>query len=380
MKKYIVRAGDTMWSISKSTGVRLNLLVAANPQVRDPNQLQPGTIIAVPELNKTKSKQKKKSTSSQGWSTPDVKSQQKTKSVHRKKPPYYVGFVWPHVIGPNDTWESIAEQYGVTLDQVQLLNDTDAAPLSPGDVVYVPSAPSGAQTMLDQGQMPSQTQPPVVGGSGQYGPNGWPGIETAGSDAPVGAPWNGAVPPYVYPGAPGFSPYGPNPLLYGYGIAPYPLIPGPVLGAGMPYAHGMPPFMGPQQFAPEGDAADLGPPGLPQPGMNSGPHTHVPYRDVLERSQRDDTDSEVNLPFPYNGDEDYAESNFSLSEPTDASNNETHRHSDDWLESSTWDAVMETPWHVTDVRLGKDSVRHRTSQEFENGFSDDDDKPSQRSE
>ena len=52
MKKYIVREGDTMWEISKATGVRLNLLMAANPQVKDPNQLRPGSLIVVPELGK----------------------------------------------------------------------------------------------------------------------------------------------------------------------------------------------------------------------------------------------------------------------------------------------------------------------------------------
>jgi LysM repeat protein len=52
MKKYVVREGDTMWSIAEANGIRPKLLMASNPQVRNPNQLKPGTVIIIPELTK----------------------------------------------------------------------------------------------------------------------------------------------------------------------------------------------------------------------------------------------------------------------------------------------------------------------------------------
>lgn len=52
MKKYVVREGDTMWSIAEANGIRPKLLMTSNPQVRNPNQLKPGTVIIIPELTK----------------------------------------------------------------------------------------------------------------------------------------------------------------------------------------------------------------------------------------------------------------------------------------------------------------------------------------
>jgi LysM domain len=42
---YIVRPGDTLWSIARSLGVALTTLEAANPQIRNPNAIYVGEII-----------------------------------------------------------------------------------------------------------------------------------------------------------------------------------------------------------------------------------------------------------------------------------------------------------------------------------------------
>lgn len=44
-----VVSGDTMWKISRSYGVKLDELIDANPQIKNPNLIYPGNIIYVPD-------------------------------------------------------------------------------------------------------------------------------------------------------------------------------------------------------------------------------------------------------------------------------------------------------------------------------------------
>ncbi len=111
MKKYIVRDGDTMWTISKETGVRLNLLMAANPQVTDPNRLRPGNVIVIPELYKK--------TAAKPSGEP---SRPPTEPAPAGAVPPYFGFVWPHVVKAGETWESIAAGYNASVAQLKELN------------------------------------------------------------------------------------------------------------------------------------------------------------------------------------------------------------------------------------------------------------------
>jgi len=45
---YVVQKGDTMYLIAKRFGVPLGDLIAANPQIKDPNLIYPGQVINVP--------------------------------------------------------------------------------------------------------------------------------------------------------------------------------------------------------------------------------------------------------------------------------------------------------------------------------------------
>jgi spore coat assembly protein SafA len=45
---YTVKSGDTLWDIAKNNGVPLNKLIAANPQIANPNLIYPGDKINVP--------------------------------------------------------------------------------------------------------------------------------------------------------------------------------------------------------------------------------------------------------------------------------------------------------------------------------------------
>jgi len=131
MKKYVVRPGDTMVKISEKTGVKLSLLIAANPQIQDPNHLPVGFVIGVPELGKPA----------------------KTAVKHAKAPAaemwpsgqHYFGFVWPHVVKQGEDWSKISMQYGVSSDVIQQLNPTIAQTLQPGSTVYVPFVKSSVE-------------------------------------------------------------------------------------------------------------------------------------------------------------------------------------------------------------------------------------------
>nr|WP_237699905.1 LysM domain-containing protein [Alicyclobacillus acidocaldarius] len=71
MKKYVVKPGESLYQISRKTGVRLPLILAANPQIKNANDITPGMTIIIPELGKgtsSKPKAKKRSRSRARWS------------------------------------------------------------------------------------------------------------------------------------------------------------------------------------------------------------------------------------------------------------------------------------------------------------------------
>ncbi|MEG1593416.1 MAG: SafA/ExsA family spore coat assembly protein [Oscillibacter sp.] len=45
---YIVKKGDTLWGIAKRYGVTLAALIAANPQIKNPNLVYPGNRVQLP--------------------------------------------------------------------------------------------------------------------------------------------------------------------------------------------------------------------------------------------------------------------------------------------------------------------------------------------
>jgi LysM repeat protein len=188
MKKYVVREGDTMWAISKRTRVRLNLLMAANPQLSDPNALSPGQIIMVPELTKKKqgvgkpmqTSSYQPSAATGGTPPPQPSHHGYVKVQSREPTPAYFGFVWPHVVRPNETWDSIAAQYGLSQQQLQHLNPTETPnALHGGDVLYIP-----ALGPVPEGMKPS-TAP--------MSPQGYPEPGWQGTQPPM-------MPPQGYPG------------------------------------------------------------------------------------------------------------------------------------------------------------------------------------
>ncbi|MDP5273255.1 CAP domain-containing protein [Chengkuizengella axinellae] len=51
--QYTVKANDTMWIISQKLGVGMDSLIAANPQIANPNSLTAGQVINVPQAGST---------------------------------------------------------------------------------------------------------------------------------------------------------------------------------------------------------------------------------------------------------------------------------------------------------------------------------------
>lgn len=45
---YTVKKGDTLWGIAKRYGVTLSALIAANPQIKNPNLIYPGNQVNIP--------------------------------------------------------------------------------------------------------------------------------------------------------------------------------------------------------------------------------------------------------------------------------------------------------------------------------------------
>lgn len=48
MNKYVVQSGDTLWKIAKKTGHSLASIIAANPQIANPDLIMPGQVITIP--------------------------------------------------------------------------------------------------------------------------------------------------------------------------------------------------------------------------------------------------------------------------------------------------------------------------------------------
>ncbi|NLA11262.1 MAG: LysM peptidoglycan-binding domain-containing protein [Firmicutes bacterium] len=114
--RYTVAPGDTMYYLARRFGVSLDALIAANPQISDPNQLFPGDVLCVPGAG--------------------LPCREPFSCPH--------GFKDRYTVVPGDTMSQIAQRYGVSLDALIAANPQISDPkiIFPCDVLCVPGAPA----------------------------------------------------------------------------------------------------------------------------------------------------------------------------------------------------------------------------------------------
>lgn len=111
-ESYTVRAGDTLASIALRYQVTVGALLAANPQITNPNLIYPGQVLVIPTGDGD----------DDGDGIPDT------------------GGDDVHIVQPGDTLRQIAWLYGTTVDELMRLNPqiANANLIYPGQVINLP--------------------------------------------------------------------------------------------------------------------------------------------------------------------------------------------------------------------------------------------------
>lgn len=106
---YTVQTGDSMYSIAQKFNVSLEDLIAANPQIKDPNLIYPGEVLCIPG-----------------------------------RPVAHCRHGFIYIVKPGDTLTSIARTFGVTVEQILAANPqiTDPNMIFPGQRICIPLMPS----------------------------------------------------------------------------------------------------------------------------------------------------------------------------------------------------------------------------------------------
>ena len=115
---YTVQPGDTMFFIARRFGISLDSLIAANPQIADPNLIFPGDILCIPTLPPP---------------VPPVPGRR----------PAFCPSSQLYTVQSGDTMFLIAQRFGIPLEALILANPqiTDPNLIFPGDVLCIPRKP-----------------------------------------------------------------------------------------------------------------------------------------------------------------------------------------------------------------------------------------------
>ncbi|MEC0213953.1 LysM peptidoglycan-binding domain-containing protein, partial [Paenibacillus ehimensis] len=133
MKIHIVKKGESLYGLSQKYGVELDKLIAANPQITDPNVIDVG---------------------------------QKVKIPHAPKPvaPPPTDYLYKHVVVQGDSLWKLGKAWGVPLADMIAANPQLKNPnvLMTGDVVYIPkpgSNPNPYPPAAPQAPLPVEASP-----------------------------------------------------------------------------------------------------------------------------------------------------------------------------------------------------------------------------
>lgn len=120
MKIHIVKKGDSLYEIAKKNQVELDKLIAANPQIADPDKIEVGEKVKIPLANKP-----------------------------IPAPPS--DYVHKHVVVQGDTLWKLSKKWNIPLKAIIDANPHIKNPsvLMTGDIVYIPNLTAGDPHMTD---------------------------------------------------------------------------------------------------------------------------------------------------------------------------------------------------------------------------------------
>ncbi|MCG7213145.1 LysM peptidoglycan-binding domain-containing protein [Paenibacillus mucilaginosus] len=133
MKIHIVKNGDSLYALSQKYNVELEKLIAANPQIADPNELTVGAKVKIPLSPKP------------------------------AEPPS--DYLYKHVVSQGDTLWKLGKAWGIPLSDMVAANPHLKNPnvLMTGDVVYIPKLkPEGAADQADAAGNPPKKDTSVI--------------------------------------------------------------------------------------------------------------------------------------------------------------------------------------------------------------------------
>jgi spore coat assembly protein SafA len=107
---HTVERGDTLWQIAKMHRVSLDALIAANPQIMDPNKILPGTQIYVP------------SHAGHPRGICPLEPQAAEPRAQASMQPLEADPPLIYQVNPGESWQIIAARYGLTVGEIKRCN------------------------------------------------------------------------------------------------------------------------------------------------------------------------------------------------------------------------------------------------------------------